>query len=238
NIQMQEKDIHELINDYLFDRLQPVELDKLNYLRSTNPEIDFRVRQNEEAFRILKYMRYKEIRQLLFQVDATEPKSYKKKFYKAWVVVILFLFSLIGVWSWMAEHFSPLSIVMRNYESVAAASLFHGEESKVSLHNWELANMAFNKREFEAAILQYESFSGNPDTVIANNARWNILLARFALAGPVPNWREEIKIFISDPPEPFKGKAESLLHMIDSDFYKIIIIGVPEKMSTFKPRLL
>ena len=235
---MQDKDLPKLINDYLLGRIQPSELAKLEYLRSINPRIDDRVRQNEEVFRVLKYVRYKEIRQLIHQVDANESKVYKKRIFNAWMAAIFFLFSIVGIWSAMIKHFSPLSIAMRNYENVTATSLFQGEQEEVSWQNWELANQTFKAGEFRVAILEYQSFLENPAPSVAYTAQWNILLARFALAGPTPNWREEIRSFRYAAPEPFKKKAVSLLYLIDSDFYKILIVGVPKKMSSFKPRLL
>src|SRR6188508_883027 len=108
---MQEKDLRELIDRYLLGTINADEEAQLSDLRKTNPEVDLRVQQSMEAFRVLQYGRYQQIRQSLKQIDALDTKTPNRYRYKRWIIMsVIFVFSLLGIWLWLVIHYSPSSL--------------------------------------------------------------------------------------------------------------------------------
>ncbi len=236
---MEENELLELIDEYLLGRIKAEDLARLEYLRMTNPEIDLQVNQSIEAFRVLQYARYKQLRLKLHQIDASDTKAVSGYRYRQWVIAaVLFIISLLGAWMWAMEHCSPVSLATRHFEYVSAVTLLHSDVSDEKYLNWESACRAFNDGDFQSAITLFQPFLENPENLVATYARWNILLARFALEGPGLSWREEIRQFESVAPEPFKAKVAALLHIIDSPFYQVVVLRLSPPLSVLKPRLM
>ncbi|MEP6795750.1 MAG: hypothetical protein ABJB16_15580 [Saprospiraceae bacterium] len=236
---MQEKDLLELIDQYLLGRIRPDDLDRLEYLRKTNPDIELQVRQSIEAFNVIKYLRYKQLREKLRQIDSADEKSKTGFLRQQWIVIsILIITSFLGFWLWASHHFDPASIAMRHFLRISETGIALYETKNESVNDWTLATMAFRNKNFQEAIIHFQPYLDDTQNEISASAKWNILLARFALSGADISWQEEMIVFQSTTFEPYKSEVLKLLHTVNSPFYKIFIFRLSPQLSALKPRLM
>lgn len=236
---MNEFDLPELIDEYLLGRIRESDLARLDYLRKSDPLIDLQVRQSIETFRVLQYARYKELREKLHQIDASGMGADRNPLSVPWVVkLVIVLVSLLGIWIWVVNYFSPQSLASRNFIDVSPASMFDRNVNEKDIKNWERASRYFRNKDYQSAINLFELYADHPENPVTIYAKWNILLARLGQEGPVLNLRRDISQFESEAPEPLKGKAKKLLRTIDSPLYQITVVKLSPKWSAFKPRLM
>jgi len=236
---MKEFDLQELIDDYLLGRIQETDLARLNYLRKSDPAIDLQVRQSIEAFRVLQYARYKELREELHQIDASDIGTDENPKPFPWVVkLVIVILSLVGIWIWVVNYFSPQALASRNFFDISPAAVFDWHLNDEDIKNWESACHSFRNRDYQSAIHLFELYADHPENTVAIYAKWNMLLARLGEEGPVLNWKRDINQFESEASEPLKGKAKKLHRTIDSPLYQIAVLKLSPKWSAFKPRLM
>jgi len=236
---MQEKDLRELIDRYLLGTINADEEAQLSDLRKTNPEVDLRVQQSMEAFRVLQYGRYQQIRQSLKQIDALDTKTPNRYRYKRWIIMsVIFVFSLLGIWLWLVIHYSPSSLANRFFQPASDEFFSIHKINQEEIIAWKLAEKAFVNGDYLSAISSFESFTANEEYLISTQAQWNILLARFAGDDAGKNWKSDIIEFEKGSPEHLKGQAQRLLRVIDSPFYRILIFELPKQLSALKPQIM
>ena len=236
---MKEKDIPELIEDFLLGHIQTSDLARLENLRRANPDIDLQVLQSIEAFRVLQYARNQQLRQKLRQIDINETyRSGGNRLTALHITVIVFSVSIVSLWIWAMQYFSPASLAVRYFEPSSPAFLENLGVSKEEVHNWESACEAMIKKDFQSARLLFQPFIQNQNNSIAQYAQWNYLLARMASEGPSPGLMEEIRQFETVAPDPVKKKNSSVIRIVDSPFYQIIVIGLFQQLSALKPKLM
>lgn len=236
---MQEKDLLELIDQYLLGRIKPDDLQRLEYLRKTNPEIEILVMQSIEAFNVIKYLRYKQLREKLRQIDSTDEKSKTGFLRQRWLsITILIILSFLGFWMWAIRHFDPASIAMRHFLKIPEIEMMLFDTKEESVKDWILAEIAFEDENFQEAIILFQPFLEDSLSEIAAAANWNILLSRFALSGADVSWQEEMILFQSSASEPYKSEALKLLHTLNSPFYEILVLRLSSQLYTLKPRLM
>ena len=236
---MEEKELPELIDEYLLGHIRDKDLARLEYLRMTKPDIDLRVNQSIETFRVIQYARYQQLRQRLHQIDALDKKTANGSRHRRLLVAgVFFIISLLSIWLWVMEYYSPVSLAARYFEPLPPAFLWNEEINDEDARNWKSACRTFSDGDFQTAISLFQPFLDDHENIIAYYAQWNILLARLGLGGYGLYWREEIRQFETVAPEPMKSKAAKLLHIIDSPFYQIIVLRVSPQLSALKPRLM
>ncbi|MBK9983535.1 MAG: hypothetical protein IPP15_14305 [Saprospiraceae bacterium] len=236
---MEEKELLELIDQYLLGRIKPDDLQRLEYLRKTNPDTELQVRQSIEAFNVIKYLRYKQLREKLRQIDNADEKSKTGFFGQRWLVMtILIILSFLGLWLWAIRHYDPASIAMRHFLKSSEINMMLYETKDVSVNDWTLANIAFRNKNFQEAIILFQPFLEDSLTETSTAAKWNILLSRFALGDTDIYWKEEMIVFQSTASEPYKSEALKLLQTLNSPFYKIFVLHLSPQLSALKPRLM
>lgn len=236
---MEHKEVAELIDQFLLGRMKSQDLARLEYLRKTDPKIDLDVRESMKAFDVIKYLRYKQLRQKLHEIDTADSEKDKYFSNRHWVfVLILLTTSLLCFWVWGYHHYTPGSIAMRHFihlsDSYAAFYEMNDEEVK----NWNLAMKTFKEEKFEEAILLFQPFVENDHSEISFSAKWDILLAEFALNGDGIQWNRAMIHFQSQAPETFKTASVKLLRTIESPFYTFFVSGLSPKISALKPRIM
>jgi hypothetical protein len=236
---MEGKELEELIDDFLLGRIKEEELARLDYLRKSDPEIDQRVRQGIEVVGVLQYARYLHLRRLLRDIDVSDSKTTDGPVFTPWIMYcIFFILSLLALWMWMLDYWSFSSIALRHFTHDRVALVWNDPDCDANEVTWENATRSFKEGDYPAAIAQFQPYLENPEKQVAAYAHWNILLARFGMAGPETGWKEEITRFESAAPEPFKAKAKKLIRIIDSPFYRIIAYRISPQLSVLKPRII
>lgn len=236
---MEEKELLDLIDQYLLGRIKPDDLQRLEYLRNINPDIELQVRQSIEAFKVIKYLRYKQLREKLRQIDNADEKSKTGFFGQRWfVITILIILSFLGFWLWAIRHFDPASIAMRHFLRTSETDMMLYETKNESVNDWTLAKIAFKDENFQEAIILFQPFLEDSLIEISAAAKWNILLARFALGDTDISWEEEMIAFQSTGSEPYKSEAMKLMHTLNSPVYKIFVLRLSPQLSALKPRLM
>ena len=236
---MQEKDTRELIDRYLLGNINAEEEVRLSDLRKTNPEVELRVNLSVEAFRVLQYGRYQQIRQALKQIDALDANSPSRSRFRRWIIMsVVFVLSLLGLWLWFAIHYSPSSLASRCFQPVSVEFLLNHDMDHEEVATWKTAEESFVNRDYQSAILSFKSFKNSEDELIRAQAEWNILLARFAGEDPSSNWQSDMKEFESRAPENLKAQVSKLLRITESPFYRIVIFELPQQLSALKPQIM
>lgn len=236
---MQEKDLLDLIDQYLLGTIKPDDLRRLQYLRNTNPDVETQVSQSIEAFNVIKYLRYKQLREKLRQIDNTDQKSKTGFLRQRWVIIsILMILSFLGLWLWTNKHFDQVSIAMRYFLRSSEMDIMQYETNSESVKGWAIANIAFKDKNFQEAIILFQPFINDPQPEISSVAKWNILLARLALGDQEIFWKEDMIVFQSTTSEPYKSEALKLLRTLNSPFYKIFVLRLSPQLSALKPRLM
>ena len=235
---MQEKDLKELIDRYLLGSINADDAIQLSNLRKTNPKVDLRVNQSIEAFRVLQYGRYQQIRQSLKQIDALDTNSSNRFRYKRWIVTsIVLLVSLLGVWFWLVIYYSPSALASRYFQPVSDEFFLNHNMNHEDILAWKLAEQAIVNGNYQSAISSFEHFISKEESV-STQAQWNILLARFAVQDPASNWQSGLKEFELKAPENLKAQAQKLHRIIDSPFYRVLIFELPKQLSALKPQIM
>ncbi|HZV69874.1 MAG TPA: hypothetical protein VFG10_10030 [Saprospiraceae bacterium] len=236
---MEEKELTELIDHYLFGRIRSQDLARLEYLRKTNPDIDLQVRESLEAFRLLKYLRYKQLRQKLQQIDATDGSNGKVFMKHRWMLAtVLMVASFLCLWLWTEYHYAPESVASRYFKAAPEYFMLYQELNDEDVSRWVLATNAFDQKNFQLAIDLFHPFENYEQDQIAAAARWNALLAYFALHGPGVVWKEEVIQFQANTIEPFRSESIRLLRTINSPWYRFFISRISDNLSALKPRLM
>ncbi len=236
---MEEKELLELIDQYLLGRIKPDDLQKLEYLRKTNPDIQLQVKQSIEAFNVVKYLRYKQLREKLRRIDSADEKSKTGFLRQRWLVItILIIVSFLGFWLWATRHFDPAAIAMRHFLNTSERDTIRYKTKEESVKGWTQANIAFREEKFQDAILLFQPFLEDSIFEKSTAAKWNILLARFALGDTDISWKEELIVFQSTASEPFKSEALKLMHTLNSPLYKVFVLRLSPQLSALKPRLM
>ncbi len=236
---MIDKEQAELIDDFLLGRLQGDRLDRFILLRKSDHEFDTEVRHSIEAFIVLQYARYKQLREKLHQIDASSATPGKRSFFTPRVLVfILIVLFLFGTWCWATEYYSPTSLALRFYDPDSTTIVWIGNAHAEDAQIWAEACKSIRDKNFQSAINLFQLYTYDPDYRIALYSRWNILLARLGEEGPTSNWIEELQQFETNAPEPFKAKAHKLLGITDSALYRFFVLHLTVKLSAFKPQLM
>ena len=236
---MKENEILELIDDYLFRRINDVDLERLKNLRMTDPEIDLQVLQSLDTFRVLQYARNQQLREKLRLIDKAEIKNAHRNrvHYHIIAGVVLFI-TIAGLWIWVAGHFSPASLASRFAEPASPTLLEQSGVPNEDALNWEFGFNALISGDFESARLMFRTFLQYPEIRIAHYAKWNYFLSRLGIEGPGKGLIQEIREFKTIAPDPIREKISALLQIIESPYYQILIPGLSLQLSALKPRLM
>ncbi len=236
---MEEKDLSALIDQYLLGRITPDDMQRLEYLRKTNPDVDLRVRESIGVLNVIKYLRYKQLRDKLRQIDNADEKRKAGFINQHWLVItILLILSFLGFWLWAIRHFDPASIAMRHFLRTSETDMMLYEKKAESVNDWTQGIREFRNKNFQEAIIHFEPYVEDAQNEISTSAKWNTLLARFALGDTDMSWKEELIVFQSTAPEPYKSEALKLLDTLNSPFYKIFVLHLSRQLSALKPRLM
>jgi len=236
---MEEKELADLIDLYLFGRIGSQDLARLKYLRKTDPDIDLQVRESQEAFKLLKYLRYKQLRQKLRQIDAADGRNANVFMKYRWMLATVFIVtSFFCLWLWADNHFKPESMAKRYFNATPEYFMLYQELNGEDVNKWVLATTAFNQKKFHLAIDLFLSFEKNEQEEISAAAKWNTLLAHFALNGPGTEWKKEMIQFQSTTIEPYRSESIRMLRTINSPWYRFCISRISGNLSALKPRLM
>ncbi|MEO6133069.1 MAG: hypothetical protein ABIQ02_14575 [Saprospiraceae bacterium] len=235
---MKHNDVLELIDQFLLGRITEHDLSRLEILRKANPVIDTEVREGIEVMKVLKYMRYKQLREKLHALDIPDDQKGSQFRFPGWIAGIIMLTLLFfGTGWWAVDYFDPASIAHRyfNHFSVEHVLQFSNRDET---NKFLMGIKEFNEGNFENAIAVFQQHAMPQNDSISVFVSWDILLARLAVNGPDHPWVEDFNDFMSTAPEPLKTEARHLNQLVNSPWYHFFWIQLSPQLSSLKPRLM
>ena len=232
---MKETDIDELIDAYLKNRLS-VEDQLIFNKYMDDPVFASRVKEAELTYRFLQYSRYKHLKKQLKEIDRNEtPKGRLSTnlFISATIIFIACVFT----WLYMVYHFSPQRLAEKYFIPIPQNKYEHQmtEEDEIILNQ---ANQFFVSGDFQNAARLYNPYILSSHFYFNKETHWNVLMCRLAMEGPSDPWKAEAADLIHSLPGSFKRESEKLLTLLDSPFYRFIMMFRSSRFSTWRPRLM
>ncbi|MEP6645765.1 MAG: hypothetical protein ABJC12_01640 [Saprospiraceae bacterium] len=234
---MQQKEVHELIDRYLLGRISSPDLERLDQLRKSNPDIEQEIKESRDVMKVLKYLRYKDLRQKLIEIDKSDTDLNSFRFRDLLLGITLSILVLVSFLLWSANFYNPESVALRYFHHFPDASIITMEGKDIS-GDLSLAIKAFNERKYLLALTKFQSQAQDHDPDISIFASWNILLAHLAFYGPDQEWKNELWHFSATSYAPYGIESKRLYEMINSPLYDYINLHLSPQLSYMKPRLM
>lgn len=233
---MDEQTLLELIDQYLLDTISPKDKFELEQLIASDPKVAEKVKESQEAFKVILHERNRILKEKLKEIDQETPK--KMVLFPKWALTgVICVFAILLYVLWVSRYYNPSSIAQRYFENQPMPEA--GISSRPDLaETWKKANEAFRRKEYEKAIPLYASWieeTGEAETYVAE---WNILLARLALEGSTAAWKNAFTSFLTRAPEPWKSKGNQIVKLVRSGRYSLFIHVLKSNLSALKPRLI
>lgn len=235
---MKEKDLTELIDQFLLGKIQQEELARLEYLRKSIPAVDLRVRHSLETLNAIKYYRFKLLRKNLREIDAHSARQ-RLNICQHWIQRSALLLLIFGaLWICMINYYDPASMASRYFKPSGENFDFYSLMTEGEKTDWNIATSAFQEGHFQQARLLFQPFANHIHPEIGFSSQWNLLLARFALEGNDIIFENDLILFEATAPGPLKSQAMELYRSIKSPGYRIFALKVVPSFSALKPRLM
>lgn len=233
---MEEFLLNDLIDQFLQGTISPEDHQKLQQLMTSDPAVRRMVEDSQLAYKALELERRKQLKTKLKALDGMASGS-GKPFPKWLRIGILLLGACLFYWYMASVYFSPESIAERNYISYQELNrqfeVIHPQDLV-----WQKADEAFKKGDYQNAIQQFAILSESINPSQSAAAKWNILLAQFAMQGPSSNWKISLESFERSAPEVLSEKARELIKCLESGYYRFFMFRLQDNFSTIKPRLI
>ena len=202
-------------------------------MMEADPLFAQQVRESEETFRLLKVARDRDLRQKLKSWDEEARKRNNGK--KMLMLCLAAIFLVMSIWCWMDNHFSREHIAYQSFTAVQKQ--FNATPQHTGI--WEKGIDAFRQRDYDNALLIFETFADDETSSMAYYAQWNVLLCQLALYGPDEAWEAEMEALTRTSPELVKANAIELLKKIHSPFYRIWYRSIFHKsLTSVKPKII
>ena len=234
---MNDRMIQDLVDSYLLNQISADDKAMLLDMMEADPVFAQYVKECEETFNVLQAARDRELREKLKTWDV-EAKTSKRGSGKGLLIFLLFVFVLVSFWCWLSFHFSPAILAMHSFKATYENEIRFAGTSTVD-KAWKEGIEAFNKEDFEKAMLEFMSIPPTNDKTKMINVQWNILLCQLALNGPSNKWLDDINAISKTAPEPIHSHAEKLFRQIHSPLYINLYSGILHKTFTsIKPKII
>ena len=233
---MNEHTLPELIDQYLLGTISPKDKLDLEQLMASDPIIAEKVKESQEAFKVIQHERNRILKEKLKEIDKETPKQ--SSIFPRWLLTMLICLVAILIYVlWVSGHYNPSSIAHRYFENEPMPETANSVRQD-SEETWRQANEAFLRKDYEKATLLYASWIDEAGDSEVYLAEWNIHLAQLALQGPTPNWKSTFTAFLKGAPEPWKSKGDSIIKLVQSGPYRFFFHGLKTNLSALKPRLI
>ena len=231
---MEEPALLELIDQYLMGNIRPEDKVELERMMASDPEIAALVSESRKAFNVLQAGRNQQLREKLRAIDKDDRR--RSGFLPHWIIMMICILVIIGgSWCWASYYFSNKAIAARYFNMT-----YHAEKEMVLNDDlkviWKEADIAFRSEDFGRASNLYTSILESTEQSVQYNAKWNLLLSDLALHGQTASWKQALETFANQAPSSIK--AQELLRLLNSGWYKIIATLTQADISGLKPRLI
>src|SRR5687768_16793602 len=202
---MEQYNLDELIAAFLKGKLSKAEAATLKKLIESDPKIAELVDESTEAYHFLQYLKYKQIRNQLKEMDQNNIQGSKKFKFRRWITILLLvIIAIVAAWIFLAQSFDPQYLAQKNFEPVVIDDV-HLTYSPEDILQLNTANEYFQQHDFQNASRIFSAYTLNETSGIY--AKWNLLMCHLALSGPDEFWKSEMLKFLAIPSNPFSSRG-------------------------------
>src|SRR5688572_20814813 len=112
---MKKRNLEELIDAFLKKTISEADLELLSSLRQTDPKVEQLIAENQETFRFLHYVRYKEFKKRLREFDQKNQKP-PGHFPSAIFILLALIPVMVISWQCLLQFYKPQNLAARNFE--------------------------------------------------------------------------------------------------------------------------
>ncbi len=236
---MRDTTLDDLIDDYLKDKISDVDRSHLELLMKRDPALASRLKESQETYRFLEYVRYKEIKKRLRDFDGVIPVDVNlNSFKRRWLFAILLIASILGAWICLFDYIKPIHLAERNFQIRYENDLALGKLTREDILYWNDATAYFLSGDFQNAARLFQPLSEYMHSSFSSEAKWNVLMCQLAIEGPTVLWKKEMNNYQSLVTGSFRMKAIKLLRISNSSLYRWLILTPSSHLSALKPRLI
>lgn len=233
---MKEHNLNDWIDQYLLGTIDPEHKAQLEQLMAKDAVVAERVRDSQVAFDAIRLVRNRHLREKMREWDLDQPHQQGLISSRAGRIGIFLVGLLVCIYL-AGQYFHPLCLAQRNFIDVNSM-VTEARPGADEMSTWKAAEVAFNQKDFEKAILIYSSLAESPLSDQQYTARWNLLMAHLAVEGPGAGWLAGLEAFVHHAPEPLASGGRRLSEILHNPIYRWVYASGSSGISQIKPRLI